>query len=183
MLYRRLRSVISHRRLCRLLFFACCVMSAICRASGARREMYICGYLVTWPKGHDARFYFLWREFKPRGVYVCHFFSSLFFQVFFMYYVQVRKSRHHRQHRRHASNARRVLEPAGSKSIYVCRLSAEKEATPHSCGSLSALYYCCGFILNSWLPLLLDPAIRRAVDLCCCVIHAFCHRYYGTGTS
>ena len=28
------------------------------------------------------------------------------------------------------------------------RLPAEQEATPHACGSISALYYCCGFLFS-----------------------------------
>ena len=32
--------------------------------------------------------------------------------------------------------------------------------------------YCCGFLFNSWLLLLSDPAISRPAGLCGCVIHA-----------
>ena len=35
-------------------------------------------------------------------------------------------------------------------------------------------------IPGSWLLMLSDPAISCPAGLCCCVIHACCHRYYNT---
>ena len=40
----------------------------------------------------------------------------------------------------------------------------------------------CCITVASWLLLLSDPAICRPAGLCCCVIHACCHRYYNTDT-
>ena len=39
-----------------------------------------------------------------------------------------------------------VLQQAGYHAIHACRVPAEQEATPHACGSLSALYYS-GFLV------------------------------------
>ena len=64
-----------------LLCCAFCVMRAMCRASGARREKKD-GSLVIWSNGHDARFWIWWREFEPRKVHV-HFFS-LFFCIMYV---------------------------------------------------------------------------------------------------
>ena len=82
-------------------------------------------------------FRFWWREFEPRRVHV-YFFFSLF--VCIMYLTQTTDNR------QHTSSAGCVPQPAGYNAIHACRLPAEQEATPHACGSLSALYYC-GFLL------------------------------------
>ena len=90
----------------------------------------------------------------------------LFFNLFF--FVLCTLPRHHRQHRQHTSSAGCVLQPAGYNAIHACRLPAEQGATPYACGSLSALYYCCGFLFNCSLLLLSGPAISRPAGLCCC---------------
>ena len=72
------------------------------------------------------------------------------------------------------------VQPAGYNASHACRLPAEQEATPHACDSLSALYYCGGFLFNtsSWLLLLSAPAICKPACLRTC--DACCHRYYST---
>ena len=45
--------------------------------------------------------------------------------------------------KKHTSSAWCVLQPAGYNVIHDGRGSAKHEATPHACGSLSALCYCC----------------------------------------
>ena len=75
------------------------------------------------------------------------YFFSIFFPTFFLYHVQVcNPDTTDRRH--HAGSAGCVLQPAGYNTIHACRLPAEQEATPHACGSFSALYYCCGFLSN-----------------------------------
>ena len=171
LLYRRLRSVISHHRLC-----ICCAVHVVscvrCVARLARavkKKEY--GSLVIWSNGHDARFWIFDGVSSSLAESMSIFFS---------------KPRHHRQHRHHTSNAGCVLQPAGYNAIHACRLPAEQEATPHACIGLSALYYCCGFLFNtrsSLLLLLSDPAISGPAGICCCVIHACCYRSYKTDTS
>ena len=143
LLYRKLRSVISHHRLS---LFCCAVHvvsceCAVCRASDARREKkkWIFGNTVKW-----SRYPILDLMARVRASQSSYPFFKILFSPFFLYYV--RKPRHHRHH---TSKTGCVLQPAGYNAILVCRLPAEPEATPHACGSLSALYYCCGFLFNS----------------------------------
>ena len=98
----------------------------------------------------------------------CPFLFQLFF--FCIMYVTQTPQTTHRQHRQHTSSAGCVLQPAGYNAIHACRLPAEQEATPHACGSLSALYYCCGFLFSTWF----RYRTLRSVGLrvCCCVMHA-----------
>ena len=67
------------------------------------------------------------------------------FQLFFFCIMYVTQT----PHRQHTSSAGCVLQPAGYNAIHACRLPAEQEATPHACGSLSALYYCGLIAINS----------------------------------
>ena len=108
------------------------------------------------------------------------FLKPSFFSFFLCYVRKPKHHRQHRQHRHHTSNAGCVLQPAGYNAIHACRLPAEQEATPHACDSLSALYYCGGFLFNtsSWLLLLSAPAICKPACLRTC--DACCHRYYST---
>ena len=71
------------------------------------------------------------------------YFFQLFFQLLFLHYVRNSDTTDNRQH---TSSAGCVLQPAGYNAIHACRPPAEQEATPHACGSLSALYYC-GFLV------------------------------------
>ena len=161
MLYRRLRSVISHHRLSLSLCCACCVMRAVSRASGARREKKKRSSVI-WSNGHDAEFGFDGESSSLAG------FMSIFVSTFFfLYYVRNPDTTDNRQH---TSSARCVLQPAGYNALHACRLPAEQEATPHACGSLSALYYCCGFLFSTWF----RYRTLRSVGLrvCCCVMHA-----------
>ena len=68
---------------------------------------------------------------------------SVFFNFFFLYYVRNPDTTDNRQH---TSSAGCVLQPAGYHVIHACRVPAEQEASPHACGSLSALYYS-GFLV------------------------------------
>ena len=73
------------------------------------------------------------------------FFFQLFFPTFFLCYVRNLDITDNRQH---TSSAGCVIQPAGYHAIHACRLPAEQEATSHTCGSLSALYYySCGFLV------------------------------------
>ena len=71
------------------------------------------------------------------------FFFQLFFSTFFFVLLYVRNpdTTDNREHRQQTSSAGCVLQPAGYNAIHACRLPAEQEATPHACGSLSALIY------------------------------------------
>ena len=135
--------------------------------------------LVIWSNGHAARFWISWREFEPRRVHVyffffrvhaefmsiclLNFFFQLFFPTFFLCYVRNLDITDNRQH---TSSAGCVLQPAGYNAIHACRLPAEQEATPHACGSLSALYYC-----SFLVAFVIGPSICRPAGLCCrCVV-------------
>ena len=105
--------------------------------------------------------------------------SLLFFSTFFSTFFCIMYVTQTPDNRQHTSSAGCVLQPAGYNAIHACRLPTEQEATPHASDSLSALYLL-------WLPscfLLSDPAICRPAGLCCCVIHACCHRYCNTDIS
>ena len=86
LLYRKLRSVISHHRLslfCCAVHVVSCVrcVARLTRAAKKKKN----GSSVIWSNGHDARFRIWWREFEPRRVHVHFFFRSTFF---FGYYVR-----------------------------------------------------------------------------------------------
>ena len=74
-------------------------------------------------------------EFMSMVFSVSNFLFPLFFGI--MYVTQTPDNR------QHTSSAGCVLQPAGYNAVHACHLPAEQEATPHACGSLSALYYCC----------------------------------------
>ena len=138
-------SVITAYLFCCAVHVVSCVRCVARLARAVKKKEY--GSLVIWSNGHDARFWIFDGVSSSLAESMSIFFS---------------KPRHHRQHRHHTSNAGCVLQPAGYNAIHACRLPAEHEATPQSCGILSALYYCCGFLFNtrsSRLPLLSDPAI------------------------
>ena len=73
-------------------------------------------------------------------------FMSIFvFQLFFQLFFPNVRNPNTTDQRQHTSSAGRLLQPAGYNAIHACRPPAEQEATPHACGSLSALYFC-GFL-------------------------------------
>ena len=76
---------------------------------------------------------------------LAEFMSNSFFNFFFCILYVTQTS----DNRQHTSSAGCMLQPASYNGIHACRLPAEQEATPHACGSLSALHYCCGFLFNS----------------------------------
>ena len=82
--------------------------------------------------------------------------SQLFFSAFFsnMYVTQTLTT----DNTQHTGSAGCVLQQAGYHAIHACRVPAEQEATPHACGSLSALYYS-GFLVA----FVVEPC-----DLCAC---------------
>ena len=120
------------------------------------------GSLVIWSNGHDAQF-----GFDGESSSLAEFMSIFVSTFFFLYYVRNPDTTDNRQH---TSSARCVLQPAGYNALHACRLPAEQEATPHACGSLSALYYCCAFLFSTWF----RYRTLRSVGLrvCCCVMHA-----------
>ena len=141
-------------------------MRATCRASGARREKREYGTMVKWSRCPNLDLMAWVRASQSSCPF---FFPNFFFNLFFciMYVTQTPQTtqKAHRQ--------RRVRATTSWLQRYT-RLppAAEQEATLHACGSLSALYYCSGFLFNSWLLLLPDPGISRPAGLCCCVMHA-----------
>ena len=111
--------------------------------------------------GHDAQLGFD-GESSSLAEFVSIFVSTFFFCI--MYVTQT-------PHRQHTSSAGCVIQPAGHNAIHACCLPAEQEATPHACGSLSVLYYSCGFLFNTAV---FRYRTLRSVGLrvCCCVMHA-----------
>ena len=121
-------------------------------------------------------------EFMSYLFFFNFFFPTLFFQFFFC--IMYMRNPDTTDNREHTSSAGCVLQPAGYNAIHACRLPTEQEATPHASDSLSALYYCCGFLFNTWYVFLLsDPAIciDRPSGLCCydtsMLPHVLQHRY------
>ena len=77
--------------------------------------------------------------------FMSFFFSNFFFVLCASKYIRNPDTTDSRQH---TSSAGCVLQPAGYNAVHACRLPAEQEATSHTCGSLSALYYySCGFLV------------------------------------
>ena len=107
-------------------------MSRLLRAPRKNKNMHIWQYgqMVTMPDlGFDGVSLSL-AEFM--SIFFC--FSTFFFNFFFgiMYVAQTP----------HEHSTGCVLQPAGYNAIHACCPPAEQEATPHACGSFSALYYC-----------------------------------------
>ena len=76
--------------------------------------------------------------------FMCFFLPANFCFQLFNYYVRNPDTTDNRQH---TSSAGYVLQPAGyATTLHMLPPAAEQEATPHACGSLSALY-CCGFLV------------------------------------
>ena len=76
--------------------------------------------------------------------FMCFFLPANFCFQLFNYYVRNPDTTDNRQH---TSSAGYVLQPAGyATTLHMLPPAAEQEATPHACGSLSALYYC-GFLV------------------------------------
>ena len=91
-----------------------------------------------------------------------HYFVQLFFCIMYVTQTQQTTQTAHEQCRMRATTS-------WLQRIHACRPPpASRAGSNTTCGSLSALYYCCGFLFNSWLLLLSDPAINRPAGLCCC---------------
>ena len=142
MLYRRLLSVISHHRLSLLLYCACvCGMSRISRSPRK---------IIIWIFGNTVKcsrcpILDLMASVRASSSPCRFIFFQFFFQLFFLYHVQVcNPDTTDRRH--HAGSAGCVLQPAGYNTIHACRLPAEQAAPPHARDSLSVLYYC-GFLV------------------------------------
>ena len=80
---------------------------------------------------------------------VAEFMFLFLFNSFFQLFFCMIRNPDTTGNRQHTSSAGCVLQPAGYIAIHACRLPAEQEATPHACGSLSALYYCGLIAINS----------------------------------
>ena len=100
----------------------------------------------------------------------------IFFTLFFNFFVRNPGTTDNRQH---TSSAGCVLQPAGYNAMHAYRLPAEKDATPHARGSLSALYYC-DFLCSCFCYRTLRSVGLR---VSAAVIHARCHRYCNTDIS
>ena len=132
------------------LSFSCCDVhvcgvSRVWRAPRKRRIwIFGNGHMVTMSKfGFDGVSWSL-AEFMSFFFSFFQLFSTFFFN-FFLYYVRNSDTADNRQH---TSSTVCVLQPACYNAIHACRLQTEQEATPHACGSLSALYYCSDFVFN-----------------------------------
>ena len=137
MLYRRLRSVISHHRLSLVLYCACMFVRCLASRENTNMDLWNYGQTVTMPdSGFDGV-----SSSLPEFMYLFTF--PTFFSTFFVLCPRNPDTTHNRQH---TSSAGCVLQPAGHNAIHACCLRAEQEATPHACGSLSAPY-CCGFLV------------------------------------
>ena len=84
--------------------------------------------------------------------------KKIYIPGIYIYEVYIVRNPDTTDNRQHTSSAGCVLQPAGYNAIHACRLPAEQEATPHACGSLSALYYS-GFLVA----FVVEPC-----DLCAC---------------
>ena len=112
-------------------------------------------------------------QFDLRRDHVCFFY--IFFSTFFLYHGRNSDTTEDKQH---MSSAGRELQPACYNAIHACHPPAEQEATSRVCGTLSALY-CYGFLLipRGCFFVRTLPSVKLGGGLCCCVIHACCHRY------
>ena len=67
--------------------------------------------------------------------------KKIYIPGIYIYEVYIVRNPDTTDNRQHTSSAGCVLQPAGYHVIHACRVPAEQEASPHACGSLSALYY------------------------------------------
>ena len=163
-----------------LSLFCCAVHGCVCgvsRVSRAPRKIriWMFGNMVKWSRCPILDLMAWVRASQFMSIY---FFSTFFFN-FVLYYVRNPDTTDDRQH---TSSAGCVLQPGSYNAIHTCRLPAEQEATPHACGSLSALYYC-GFLYNSCFCYRTLRSVGLRVSAAVWCMPAFCHRYYNTDIS
>ena len=164
--YRRLRSVISHHRLPLSLCCACCVMRAVSRASGARREKRKGSLVIIWSNGHDAQF-----GFDGESSSLAEF-MSIFVSTFFFCIVYVTQTPQTTQ----TTDSTRAVQGACYNQL------ATTLYTPAACQQSRKQHHTravlCPRCINAVASYLILGWFRyrtlRSVGLrvCCCVMHA-----------